>query len=114
MRLIGYWDKCDGSMSMKTKQDELKDVLSEIAELYVKDREAGIKELKKLLDDTLKNDLEKIASDVNLSQIEKDVLRFLYIRYYFSLQSDLDNKEFFINVLKGLKYGFKIASKLSQ
>ena len=114
MCLIGYWDKCDGSMSMKTKQDELKDVLSEIAELYVKDREAGIKKLRELLDQALANDLNKIEADDKTSQEEKDVLRFLYIRYYFSLQSDLDNEEFFINVLKGLKYSFKIASKLSQ
>lgn len=114
MCLIGYWDKCDGSMSMKTKQDELKDVLSEIAELYVKDREAGIKELKKLLDDTLKNDLEKIASDVNLSQIEKDVLRFLYIRCYFSLHNDLNTEQGFWNVWKVCKTGFKIISELKK
>ena len=99
---------------MKTKQDELKDVLSEIAELYVKDREAGIKELKKLLDDTLKNDLEEIASDVNLSQIEKDVLRFLYIRCYFSLHNDLNTEQGFWNVWKVCKTGFKIISELKK
>ena len=98
---------------METKQDELKDILSEIAELYLNDREAGVKKLRELLDQALANDLNKIEADNKASQEEKDILRFLYVRYYFSLQSDLDNEEFFINVLKGLKYGFKIASKLS-
>ena len=98
---------------METKQDELKDILSEIAELYLNDREAGVKKLRELLDQALANDLNKIEADDKASQEEKDILRFLYVRYYFSLQSDLDNEEFFINVLKGLKYGFKIASKLS-
>lgn len=101
-------------VNMETKQDELKDILTEIAELYLNDREAGVKKLRELLDQALANDLNKIEADDKASQEEKDILRFLYIRYYFSLQSDLDNEEFFINVLKGLKYGFKIASKLSQ
>lgn len=99
---------------MKTKQDELKDILSEIAELYLNDREAGIKKLRELLAQALTNDLNKIEADDKTSREEKDILRFLYIRYYVSLQSDLDNEEFFINVLKGLKHGFKIANKLSQ
>lgn len=99
---------------MKTKQDELRDILSEIAELYMNDREAGIKKLRELLNQALANDLNKIEAADKTSQEEKDVLRFLYIRYYFSLQSDLDNEEFFIHVLKGLKYGFKIATELSK
>lgn len=99
---------------MKTKQNELKDILSEIAELYMNDREAGIKKLRELLNQALANDLNKIEADDKISQEEKDILRFLYIRYYISLQSDLDNEEFFINVLKGLKYGFKIATELSK
>ena len=99
---------------MKTKQDELRDILSEIAELYMNDREAGIKKLRELLNQALTNDLNKIEAADKSSQEEKDILRFLYIRYYISLQSDLDNEEFFINVLKGLKYGFKIATELSK
>lgn len=114
MCLIGYWDKCEGSMSMKTKQDELKDVLSEIAELYVKDREAGIKKLRELLDQALANDLNKIEADDKTSQEEKDVLRFLYIRCYFSLHNDLNTEQGFWNVWKVCKTGFKIISELKK
>ena len=102
------------SMEIKIKQDELKDVLSEIAKLYLENREAAIKKLRELLDQALANDLNKIEADDKSSQKEKDILRFLYIRYYLSLQNDLNNEEFFINVLKGLKYGFKIANELSK
>lgn len=99
---------------METKQDKLKDILAEIAELYVKDREAGIKELKKLLDETLENDLSKIASDENLSKEEKDIQRFLNIRLYSSLQDSLSTEESFLNTWKACKNGFKIISKLKS
>ena len=114
MCLIGYWDKCDGSMSMKTKQDELKDVLSEIAELYVKDREAGIKKFKNLIDETLESDLNRITSDETLSQEQKSIQHYLTIKLYSSLRNSLNTEEGFLNIWKAFKYGFKIISKLKQ
>ena len=95
-------------------ENKLKDTLTEIAELYVNDREAGIKKLKNFLDETLENDLNKIASDETLSQEQKSVQRYLTIKLYSSLQDSLNTEEGFLNIWKACKEGFKIISKLKQ
>lgn len=95
-------------------ENKLKDTLPEIAELYVNDRETGIKKLKNFLDETLENDLNKIASDEKLSQEQKSVQRYLTIKLYSSLQNSLNTEEGFLNIWKACKEGFKIVSKLKR
>lgn len=95
-------------------ENKLKDTLTEIAELYVNDRETGIKKLKNFLDETLEHDLNKIASDEKLSQEQKSVQHYLTIKLYSSLQDSLNTEEGFLNIWKACKEGFKIVSKLKR
>jgi len=94
-------------------ENKLKDILTEITELYVNDKEAGIKKFKNLIDETLESDLNRITSDETLSQEQKSVQRYLTIKLYSSLRNSLNTEEGFLNIWKAFKYGFKIISKLS-